>query len=200
MYKFFKRVIDIILAFIMLVIFSPVMLVISIIIKLDGGPIFFRQVRSGKYGVEFHLYKFRSMSVNNDMFDNTCVDSITKIGKFLRKTSLDELGQLINILKGDMSFIGPRPWIVEYAELFNYDQIKRLDVLPGITGYAQAMGRNNIDVLSKIKYDLEYVDNMSLLFDIKVVFLTIKTVFEQDGVDIGKSGIHNELFSLMNQK
>ena len=200
MYKFIKRLLDIIFAGILLVMFIPVILVVSILIKMDGGPVLFKQVRSGKYGMEFYLYKFRSMCVNNNVLDNTCSDKITKIGKFIRKTSIDELPQLINILKGDMSFVGPRPWIVSYAELFTPEQIKRLDVLPGITGYAQVMGRNNIDILEKIKFDLEYVSNVSFMFDIKVIFLTVKTVFGADGIDIGKNGIHNELLILANQK
>ena len=125
---------------------------------------------------------------------------MTKVGKFIRKTSLDELPQLFNILKGDMSIIGPRPWIPEYFELMTDEQRRRCEVLPGITGLAQACGRNNISVLEKIKYDLIYVDKISLFMDVKVIFLTIKTVLSKDGAEMTKSGVKQELADLRKNK
>ena len=164
--------------------------------KEDKGPVLFKQTRTGYKGKEFKLYKFRSMTIDNDVLNNKSENKLTKIGTFIRKTSLDELPQFINILKGDMSLIGPRPWIVEYYQNFTDEQKKRVDVLPGITGLAQATGRNNISIFEKINYDLEYVNKYSLLMDIKVIFLTIKTVLSKTGAEISKSGIHEELKEL----
>ena len=141
MYKYIKRIIDIILATILLILFMIPMIIITLCIKLDSkGPVLFKQKRTGYKGKEFTLYKFRSMSINNDVLDFKKQNKITKVGSFLRKTSLDELPQFINILKGEMSFIGPRPWITEYARLFTEKQKRRLDVIPGITGLAQVNG------------------------------------------------------------
>ena len=200
MYKYFKRLVDIILAIICLLVFIIPMIIIAIAIKLDSkGPVFFKQDRTGKDGKIFKLYKFRSMPVENDVRDFSKEDQHTRVGGFIRKTSLDELGQLINIAKGEMSFIGPRPWIPEYYENMNEEQRHRCDVLPGITGLAQCKGRNNITINEKINYDLEYVKNFSFKQDIKIIFLTIKTVFGEDGADAGKSTIQNELECLKNQ-
>ena len=169
-------------------------------IKIDSkGPVLFKQIRSGKYGKPFKLYKFRTMAADNDVHDFSNKDRHTKIGTILRKTSLDELPQIINIFKGDMSFIGPRPWITDYWDNMNEIQRHRCDVLPGITGLAQAKGRNNISIFEKINYDLEYIKNFSLLEDIKVVFWTVKTVLSHEGADAGKSTIQNELQDLANQ-
>ena len=200
MYKYFKRLLDIVLAIAFLLIFTIPMIIIAIAIKLDSkGPVFFKQDRTGKNGKIFKLYKFRSMPVENDVRDFSKEDQHTRVGGFIRKTSLDELGQLINIAKGEMSFIGPRPWIPEYYENMNEEQRHRCDVLPGITGLAQCKGRNNITINEKINYDLEYVKNFSFKQDIKIIFLTIKTVFREDGADAGKSTIQNELECLKNQ-
>ncbi len=197
MYKYVKRLLDIIISLSALLVFSIPMILISIMIKKeDKGPVLFKQTRTGYKGKEFKLYKFRSMPIDNDVLNNKSENKLTKIGTFIRKTSLDELPQFINILKGDMSLIGPRPWIVEYYQNFTDEQKKRVDVLPGITGLAQAEGRNNISIFEKINYDLEYVNNYSLLMDIKVIFLTIKTVLSKTGVEISKSGIHEELKEL----
>ena len=197
MYKYVKRLLDIIISLIVLIVFSLPILILSIVIKLeDKGPVLFKQTRTGYKGKEFKLYKFRSMTIDNDVLNNKSENKLTKVGKFIRKTSLDELPQFINILKGDMSLIGPRPWIVEYYNNFTDEQKKRVDVLPGITGLAQAIGRNNITIFEKINYDLEYVNNYSLLMDIKVIFLTIKTVLSKTGAEISKSGIHEELKEL----
>ena len=196
-YAIFKRIFDVLFAFLGLVIAAPIMIIIAIAIKLDSkGPVFFKQTRSGKNGKPFMMYKFRSMPVNNDVHDFSKEDVHTKVGKFLRKTSLDELPQLINILKMEVSFIGPRPWITDYYENMNDDQRHRYDVLPGITGLAQANGRNTISIFDKINYDLEYVKNYSLFMDIKIIFLTVKAVFSQKGADAGKDTINNELKDL----
>lgn len=197
MYKYFKRFIDFFIAVILLIIAFIPMLIISIAIKLDSkGPVFFKQERTGKDGKTFILYKFRTMVSDNDVHDFSKGDKHTKVGTFLRKTSLDELGQLINIFKGEMSFIGPRPWITDYYEFMNEKQRHRCDVTPGITGLAQVKGRNNITIIEKINYDLEYVKNFSLKEDIKIIFLTIKTVISKSGADAGKDVIERELNTL----
>lgn len=181
----------------LLILISPILLIISIAIKLDSrGPVLFKQIRTGKLGKKFYMYKFRSMVANNDVRDLSKEDEYTKVGKFIRRLSLDELPQLINIVKGDMSFIGPRPWIPEYYDNMNEIQRHRCDVRPGISGLAQVMGRNEISVLKKIEYDLEYIKNYSMLQDFIIVLLTIKTIFTGKGADVGKTGIQNELEEL----
>lgn len=201
MYMYAKRAIDFIVAIILMVIFLIPMIIIGIVIKLDSkGPAIFKQKRTGKNGKDFWLYKFRSMTVDNDVYDFSSKDKHTKVGDFLRKTSLDELPQLINILKGDMSFIGPRPWIPDYYYNMDARQRRRYDVLPGITGLAQAKGRNELSIIAKINYDLEYVKNYSLFFDIKVVLWTINMVLSKTGADAGKSTIQLELKILRTQE
>ena len=188
------------LALIGLIMFAPIILIISIAIKLDSkGPVMFRQIRTGKGGKNINIYKFRSMTVDNDVRDFSVQDKRTKVGLFLRKTSLDEIPQLISILKGDMSFIGPRPWIPDYFDNMNEIQRHRYCVRPGLTGLAQANGRNSITIFDKINYDLEYIRNYSLIQDIKVIFLTIKTVFTPSSADAGKKVIETELNDLKNQ-
>lgn len=201
MYKlFFKRLFDIIFALMLLIPLAPIMLIVAIAIKLDSkGPAIFKQIRSGKNNKEFMLYKFRSMTCNNDFYDKTKEDQVTKVGKFIRKTSLDELPQLFNILKGEMSFIGPRPWVVDYAKYFTDEQMRRLEVLPGITGLAQSSGRNAISILDRIKLDVEYVDNMNLILDIKIIFKTIIGIIKKEGFSNSKSAIHEELKTLQMQ-
>ncbi len=201
MYKYVKRILDLIIAITLFIIFLIPMIIISILIKLDSkGPVLFKQVRTGKNGKPFNLYKFRSMAVDNDVHDFSKQDNHTKVGDVLRKTSLDELPQIINILKGEMSFIGPRPWITDYYENMTEEQRHRNDVLPGITGLAQAKGRNNITIFDKINYDLEYVQNYSFIQDVKIVFLTIKTVLSKEGADAGKGTIQIELDTLKTQQ
>ena len=151
MYRVVKRVLDIILSLLVLVFFFIPMIVIAIAIKIESkGPALFKQVRTGKNGKNFNLYKFRSMTVDNDVMNFKTENKITKVGKFIRKTSLDELPQLFNIIKGEMSFIGPRPWIIEYYNNFNAYQKRRVEVLPGITGLAQAPGSNNLTIFEKM--------------------------------------------------
>lgn len=196
----FKQFFDIFFALVGLLISSPILLVVAIAIKLDSkGPVLFKQERTGKFGKKFILYKFRSMVVENDVHDFKSQDKHTKVGKIIRKTSLDELPQLLNILKRDMSFIGPRPWIHDYYENMNETQKHRCDVRPGLTGLAQCNGRNDITIFDKINYDLTYIKNYSLKQDISIIFLTIKSVFSQKGADAGKSTIQQEINALKKQ-
>ena len=200
MYKAVKRVLDFLFALLLLIILLPIFLIVSIAIKLDSkGPVLFKQLRSGKNGKEFMMYKFRSMSANNDVHDFKSENQMTKVGKFIRKTSLDEIPQLINIIKGEMSFIGPRPWITDYQKYFTKNQKRRLEVLPGITGLAQATGRNNLTVYEKLRLDVYYVDHLSFKMDMKVIYGTVKTVLSKEGAELSKSGIQNELDELKTQ-
>lgn len=192
-----KFIFDRLLAIFGLIIASPLMLIIAIAIKLDSkGDILFKQVRTGKKSKNFTMYKFRTMVQSNDVHDFKKADEHTRVGKILRKTSLDELPQLFSIATGKMSFIGPRPWITDYYDNMNEKQRHRNDVRPGLTGLAQAMGRNNLTIFDKIGYDLEYIRNYSLKQDIKIVFLTIKAVFSAEGTEAGKKLIQNELEEL----
>lgn len=201
MYKAVKRVLDFLFALLLLIILLPIFLIVSIAIKLDSkGPVLFKQLRSGKNGKEFMMYKFRSMSANNDVHDFKKENQMTKVGKFIRKTSLDEIPQLINIIKGEMSFIGPRPWITDYQKYFTKNQKRRLEVLPGITGLAQATGRNNLTVYEKLRLDVYYVDHLSFKMDMKVIYGTVKTVLSKEGAELSKSGIQNELDELKQHK
>lgn len=198
--KVIKKLLDLILALILVILLSPLMIIIAIMIKIDSkGPVIFKQIRSGKNNKNFTLYKFRSMTCNNNLYDTSVEDQVTKVGKILRKTSLDELPQLFNILKGEMSFIGPRPWILDYAKYFTKHQMRRLEVLPGITGLAQCSGRNNLGIIERIDIDVEYVENMSLFLDIYIVLKTIKSVLRKEGFSNSKSAIHEELNILKNQ-
>lgn len=201
MYKrFIKRILDLLLATILLVLLSPIFIIVSIAIKLETkGPVIFKQIRSGKHNKVFTLYKFRSMTANNDFYNTKEEDQITKVGKFIRKTSLDELPQLFNILKGEMSFIGPRPWITDYAKYFTKHQMRRLEVLPGITGLAQCSGRNNLNIKDRINIDVKYVDHISLKMDLYIFFKTIKSVIKREGFSNSKSAIHEELRILERQ-
>ncbi len=196
-----KFVCDRLLALVGLIVFSPIMIIIAIIIKLDSkGPVLFKQVRTGKGGKNINIYKFRTMVVTNNVLDFSKGDKHTKVGTLLRKTSLDELPQLFSILIGDMSFIGPRPWIPEYYENMNDIQRHRYCVRPGLTGLAQVSGRNKLTIFDKINYDLEYIENYSLYQDIKIILLSIKAVIKGNGADAGKETIKIELRKLKNQK
>lgn len=199
-YKIFKRIIDFVIALILFIMLLPIMVIVAIAIKIDSkGPIFFKQERSGKNNKVFLMYKFRSMAVSNDVLNFKEADKTTKVGKFIRKTSLDEIPQLINILKGDMSFIGPRPWITEYSKYFTEEQMHRLDVLPGMTGLAQCEGRNGISITEKINFDLKYVKDISLKMDLYVIYKTIYTVFSAKNAVGNKDIIKNELEDLKKQ-
>ncbi len=194
-----KRIIDTVLASVLLIVLFIPFIIIGIAIKIeDKGPVFYTQDRVGKNLKLFKIYKFRSMKTNRKELEGNMSheEMVTKVGKFIRKTSIDELPQLINILKGEMSFIGPRPWIPEYYEFFTEEQKRRSEVLPGISGLAQVKGRNKINIFKKINYDIEYVDKISPLMDIKIIFLTIKQLFEKDEAEIAESGIKEEIQQL----
>ena len=180
MYKLVKRSFDIAASTVILTVSSPVMLVSAAAIKAsDGGSILFRQKRPGKDGKVFTVYKFRTMkekTVDDNGNPLSDMERMTGIGSFLRKTSLDELPQFVNVLKGEMSFIGPRPLLCEYLPLYTPEQMRRHEVRPGITGWAQVNGRNAISWEEKFSYDVYYIDNMSLSLDVKILFKTIKNV------------------------
>lgn len=200
--KFIKRLIDIIISLLALLLLWPLFIVIAILIKIDDkGPVFYKQIRTGKDGINFEMFKFRTMKEckRGDEMKLTHDERVTKIGKFLRKTSLDELPQFLNVLSGKMSFIGPRPWIVEYYERFNDEQKRRVDVRPGIIGLAQARGRNGISVFDKIKYDLEYVDNLTFFMDIGIIFDSVKVVLKKEHAEIMQEDIKEELRQLETQ-
>lgn len=198
-YLILKRVFEFLISLILCVVLLIPFIVIAIAIKIeDRGTVLYKQTRIGKKGKPFQIYKFRSMKTNREELNSNMSheEMVTKVGRVIRKTSLDELPQLINILKGEMGFIGPRPWIPEYYEWFTEEQKRRSDVLPGITGLAQAKGRNNINIFKKIDYDLEYVDNVSLFMDLKIIWLTIKEVFATTGAEASEIEIKAEIEDL----
>jgi len=173
------------LAFVLIILFLPVMVVVAILILFwDGRPVIFRQKRPGKDEKIFEIYKFRTMTNERDESGNLLPDEqrLKGIGKFIRSTSLDELPQLFNVLKGDMSFVGPRPLLVEYLPLYNETQRKRHNVLPGITGWAQVNGRNAISWEQKFEYDVWYVENQSFLLDMKILWMTFLKVVKRSGI------------------
>lgn len=187
MYRcFFKRFFDFILSLTALLVLWPVLLVLVILgwIKMKGNP-FFTQLRPGKDEKIFKLIKFRTMTCETDENGNLLPDEqrLTRYGQILRSTSLDELPELINILKGDMSIVGPRPLLVKYLPLYNAHQKRRHEVRPGFTGYAQVNGRNAISWEEKFNYDVYYVDNITFLGDWKIIFKTIATVLKRDGIN-----------------
>lgn len=180
-----KRLFDIVCALGGLIILSPVLIICALLIRFNlGSPIFFRQMRIGKDNKEFEMIKFRSMKDAFDKNGNVLPDEerMTKLGKVLRSLSLDELPELINILKGDMSLIGPRPLLVQYLPLYNKRQIKRHDVTPGLTGWAQVNGRNSLSWSEKFELDVWYVENWSLWLDVKIFFMTFYKVFKREGI------------------
>lgn len=180
-----KRIFDFTASLCGLILLSPILIVVALLIRLNlGSPIFFTQDRVGKNNKVFKMIKFRSMKDGVDKDGNLLPDEmrLTKFGKMLRSTSLDELPELINVLKGDMSLIGPRPLLVDYLPLYNEDQIRRHNVLPGLTGWAQINGRNSLSWNEKFNLDVWYVDNWSLTLDIKIFFLTIYKVFKREGI------------------
>jgi len=184
-YLWVKSVLDTVAAVLVLVLASPILLVAALAIKLSSkGPVFFRQDRPGKNEKVFRLYKFRTMTVaaDEDGAGLSDAERMTRIGEILRKTSIDELPQLINIIKQEMSFIGPRPLLVRYLPFYSATERLRHSVKPGISGWAQVNGRNTLNWEEKFKYDVEYVQNISLLFDIRILLLTIKKVFYRSEV------------------
>lgn len=180
-----KRFLDFSVAFIGLLALFPIILVLSIMIRINlGAPIFFSQVRPSLHGKPFRMIKFRTMRDSYDRDGNPLPDSqrLTKFGSLLRATSLDELPELWNVLKGDMSLVGPRPLLMEYLDLYTPEQARRHEVRPGVTGWAQVNGRNAISWEEKFKLDVWYVDNRSLWLDIKILWMTVKKVIVREGI------------------
>lgn len=196
MYKtIFKRLLDLLLSLIAVVILSPVYLCISILVRvLLGSPVLFVQQRPGVNEKIFKLYKFRSMTDRKDIEGNPLPDEerLTRFGRFLRTSSLDELPELINILKGDMSIVGPRPLLVQYLDRYNNFQKRRHEVRPGITGLAQVNGRNALSWKKKFQYDVWYVDHVSLFLDIKIILQTIKVVLSHSNISSETSATMEE--------
>ena len=183
--RFLKRPLDFILSLIAIVILSPVLITVSILVRVKlGSPVLFKQKRPGLNEKIFTMYKFRTMTDEKEENGVLLPDSVrlTKFGKMLRSTSLDELPELLNILKSDMSFIGPRPLLVQYLPLYNDYQRRRHEVKPGLSGLAQVNGRNAISWEEKFKLDVDYVDNVTFLVDCKIVFKTLKTIFVREGI------------------
>ena len=191
MYKnFIKRILDIILSFLALVILSPLLILTAFLIRIKlGTPVFFKQLRPGKNEKIFGILKFRTMTDAKDENGNLLPDEIrlTRFGQFLRSTSIDELPELLNILNGDMSIVGPRPLFVQYLERYNEEQKHRHDVKPGLTGLAQVNGRNGITWEEKFHYDLEYVKNITFYGDCKIIFQTVMKVFGREGISSATS-------------
>ena len=183
---FIKRLLDIVISATALILLSPFMLIIYLLVRINlGGPAFFLQERVGKDNKIFKMIKFRTMKNSTDKDGDLLSDNerLTKFGRFLRSFSIDELPELINILKGDMSLVGPRALLVQYLEHYNSEQIRRHEVLPGLTGWAQINGRNSITWCEKFKLDVWYVDNWSLWLDVKIFFLTFWKVFKREGIN-----------------
>ncbi len=183
--KVLKRGMDLMGATFGLVLLAPVMLVVALLIRLTmGSPVLFRQVRPGLYGRPFTMYKFRTMLDIRNERGELLPDELrlTPVGRFLRKTSLDELPELFNVLKGDMSLVGPRPLLMDYLDRYTPEQARRHEVKPGITGWAQVNGRNALTWEEKFKLDVWYVDNWSLWLDIKILFMTLVKVFKREGI------------------
>lgn len=184
--KYIKRMLDFILSLIALIVLSPLMIIIGILVRIKlGRPVIFKQKRPGKNEKIFTLYKFRTMTDEKDEQGNLLADEkrLTKFGKFLRSTSLDELPELWNILKGEMAIVGPRPLLVEYLPLYNEEQKHRHDIKPGLTGLAQISGRNAIQWEEKFKEDIEYVNNITFIQDTKIILKTFIKVFKKDGIN-----------------
>ena len=184
--KIFKRVIDFILSLLALAILWPILLLITVWLHFanKGAGAFFLQERPGKNGKIFKVIKFKTMTDERDTDGNLLPDAdrLTKVDKFVRSTSIDELPQLINVLKGDMALIGPRPLLVQYLPLYNKEQVRRHEVRPGITGWAQCNGRNAISWTKKFELDVWYVDHCSLRVDLRILFITLKKVFVREGI------------------
>lgn len=184
--KYIKRILDFVLSLVALIVLSPVLLIVAILVRVKlGSPVIFKQQRPGKNEKIFTLYKFRTMTDKKDENGNLLPDSerLTKFGKLLRSTSLDELPELINILKGDMAIVGPRPLLVKYLDRYSEHQRRRHDVRPGLTGLAQVSGRNAISWEEKFDRDIEYIENITFMGDLQIVLKTIKNVIKKDGIN-----------------
>lgn len=201
--KYIKRILDIILSLIAIIITLPIFLIVGILVLIFiGQPAIFRQKRPGKNEKIFTMYKFRTMTNKKDVNGNLLPDELrlTKLGKFLRKTSLDEIPEFINILKGDMSLIGPRPLLISYLPYYTEEEHHRHDVRPGLTGFAQANGRNLVSWDDKFKMDVEYVNNITFCGDIKIIIKTISTVFKHEGISDQKTETMTSLIEYRKNK
>ena len=184
--KYIKRTLDLILSLMALIVLMPLMIIIGILVRINlGSPIIFKQKRPGKNEKIFTLYKFRTMTDKRDIDGNLLPDEyrLTKFGKFLRSTSLDELPELINIIKGDMAIVGPRPQLIKDMLFMTKEQRRRHSVRQGLTGLAQISGRNNISWEEKINYDLEYIENISFIDDVKIILKTVGKVFKKEDIE-----------------
>ncbi|MGI6580659.1 MAG: sugar transferase [Saccharofermentanales bacterium] len=189
--KIVKRILDFVCSLLMILLLSPLLLILSILVLVNlGSPIFFRQVRPGKNEKIFRLVKFRSMNNKKDDAGNLLPDKerLTRFGLFLRKSSLDELPELWCILKGDMSFVGPRPLSIKYLPFYTEQEAKRHNVRPGLTGLAQIRGRNDLDWDQRLAYDIEYVENLTFKNDLKILFKTVAKVLKQEDVIVAGTG------------
>ncbi|MFL0086345.1 sugar transferase [Tenacibaculum maritimum] len=198
---FFKRIIDVLLSLIGLIVLFPVLLVVIVLLKINQGGVFFLQKRPGKNDEIFEIIKLKTMTDERDSKGVLLPDEkrITRIGQFVRSNSLDEIPQLINVLKGDMSLIGPRPLLVKYLERYTPEQKRRHNVKPGVTGWAQVNGRNEISWERKFELDTWYVDNVNFLIDLKILILTIKKVLDRKGIS-SKTNATMETFMGKNNK
>ncbi|MDO4747756.1 MAG: sugar transferase [Eubacteriales bacterium] len=196
--RFIKRPIDFICALLALTVFGWLYIIVAILVRVKlGSPVLFKQARPGKNEKIFNLYKFRTMTNETDENGKLLPDDVrlTKFGRFLRKTSLDELPEAINILKGDMSVVGPRPLLVEYLERYNEEQKRRHEVRPGLSGYAQVHGRNAVSWEDKFKMDVHYVDNITFIGDVKIIFDTVLKAFvKQEGIN-SQTSVTMEVFN-----
>lgn len=184
--RYIKRAVDFLLALVAIIVLSPIMLIVAILVRTKlGSPVLFKQQRPGKNEKIFNMYKFRTMTDERDENGELCSDEIrlTDFGKKLRSTSLDELPELFNILLGDMSIVGPRPLLVKYLPLYNDEQRKRHNARPGVTGLAQVNGRNSISWEEKFEWDVEYVENISFIGDLKIVLKTFSVVLKKEGIN-----------------
>jgi sugar transferase EpsL len=180
-----KRLFDTVAALVGLIVISPLLLVLALLIRVNlGSPVLFRQQRPGLHGKPFMMYKFRSMTDERDDQGDLLPDSVrlTRFGRILRSTSLDELPELLNVLRGEMSLVGPRPLLMEYLPLYSREQFRRHDVRPGITGWAQVNGRNALSWQTKFALDVWYVDHRTFLLDMRILFLTILKIFKREGI------------------
>lgn len=192
-----KRMFDILISSVLLFFLWPILVIVHILVKINlGSPVLFLQERIGKDNKVFKIIKFRTMKDAKDKEGNDLPDfeRVTKLGSFLRTASLDELPELINVIKGEMSLVGPRPLLTQYLSVYNEEQIRRHEVLPGVTGWAQVNGRNSLTWNEKFNLDVWYVDNRSFLLDLKILFLTIYKVLKRDGINQGE-GVTMEYFN-----
>lgn len=198
--KYIKRILDLILSLMALIVLMPLMIIIGILVRINlGSPIIFKQKRPGKNEKIFTLYKFRTMTDKRDIDGNLLPDEyrLTKFGKFLRSTSLDELPELINIIKGDMAIVGPRPLLVEYLPYYTEEEKHRHDVRPGLTGLAQVNGRNLLEWDERLKKDLEYINSISVKNDLFIIFRTIINVIKRKDIAVGRE---NNMLSLNKER